>query len=279
LGKRTLSVVDSGTITRRGRHERMQLGHFSLFTGIGGIDLSAEWAGFTTVGQCEYADYPTKVLEKHWPDVPRWRDIRSVTKESFTERTGLQTVDLISGGFPCQPHSEVGKQDGENDRRHLWPELMRVVREIRPRCVLAENVNGILSTVYESVCSDLERANYIVQTYAIPAFAVGAHHERYRILFVGISKDDAGYETDTQADPQRARQEAWKRAVCEPWDYLPGTYWAAHQPPVCGMDAWPAGRMDRYKYKLRMMALGNVAMPQVVYPILKAIAEIERNAE
>lgn len=160
------------------------MNHLSLFSGIGGLDLAAEMAGFKTVGQCEWADYPTKVLEKHWPDVPRWRDIRTLTGESFYDRTGLRTVDVVSGGFPCQPFSVAGKRRGKEDDRYLWPEMLRVIQELRPSWVVGENVAGIVNLALDQVLSDLENIGYAVQTLIIPACSVDAAHRRDRCAIV-----------------------------------------------------------------------------------------------
>lgn len=255
-----------------------ELTHLSLFSGIGGLDLAAEWAGFRTVGQCEWADYPRAVLEKHWPDVPKWRDIHDLTADDFFRRTGCAPggVTCISGGFPCQPHSVIGKRLAENDERHLWPEFVRVVRELRPKYVVGENVNGILSTIHESVCTDLEKEGYEVWTFSVPACSVGAHHERYRVCILGISQSQSGLQTDSEADSTGTFVQARTNIVQQSWDYLPGTYWAVHKPPVCGMDDGIPSGMGGYRgFKQRMTCYGNAVVPQQFFPVFDAIARVE----
>lgn len=177
-----------------------KLTHLSLFSGIGGLDLAAEMAGIETVGQCEWADFQTKVLEKHWPDVPRWRDIRELTAESFYEKTGLRTVDIISGGFPCQPFSFAGKRGGKEDDRYLWPEMLRVIREIRPSWVIGENVPGIVNLALDTVLSELEDVGYTGQAFIIPACGVDAPHRRDRVAIVAYANGKQLGQHGTQGD-------------------------------------------------------------------------------
>ena len=271
------------------------LSHLSLFSGIGGLDLAAEWAGFTTIGQCEFADYPTKVLEKHWPDVPRWRDVRTLTKDSFYERTGLRTVDVISGGFPCQPFSVAGKQKGKGDDRYLWPEMLRVITELRPRCVVGENVPGIIKIAAGQVVKDLERAGYHVVVFNFEAAAVGAWHRRSRVFFTGLADvadaDGSGLQGREQPETPDAAEDAGEQpsrvpagecseavydAMCSGcagdarWgksqELADGRCWAA-EPDVGRVAHGIPNRVDRIK------CLGNAVVPQQAYPIFKALKE------
>ena len=153
----------------------------SLFAGIGGFDLGLERAGMTPAWQVEIDDYCNKVLEKHWPDVRRYRDVKEVGKHN------LEPVDLICGGFPCQPYSVAGKRKGAEDDRNLWPDYLRIVRELRPTWVVGENVPGIVPMYLDQVLSDLESEEYTCWTFNIPACALDAPHRRERIFVVAYS--------------------------------------------------------------------------------------------
>ncbi|MBT7443247.1 MAG: DNA cytosine methyltransferase [Methylococcales bacterium] len=155
---------------------------FDLFSGIGGFSLGLERAGMTTVGFCEIEKYPVSILRKHWPDVPIFNDIKRLDSHEVLQQIGQ--VDLICGGFPCQPFSVAGKQRGETDDRHLWPYMLRLIAEIRPRWVIAENVAGFIPMGLDSVLSSLEAEGYETQSFVIPACAVGGIHRRNRVWIV-----------------------------------------------------------------------------------------------
>ena len=157
--------------------------HGSLFSGIGGFDLAAEWMGWENVFHCEWNKFGQQVLHYYWPKAICYEDI---TKTDFSIHRG--TIDIISGGFPCQPYSSAGKRLGKEDERHLWPEMLRAIREIQPRWVVGENVRGLTNwnggMVFDEVQSDLEAEGYEVTPFLLPACAVNAPHRRDRIWFV-----------------------------------------------------------------------------------------------
>jgi DNA (cytosine-5)-methyltransferase 1 len=163
--------------------------HGSLFSGIGGFDLASEWMGWENVFHCEWNPFGQKVLNYYWPNAISYYDI---TKTDFTIHRG--GIDIITGGFPCQPYSSAGKRLGKEDERHLWPEMLRAIREIQPTWVVGENVRGLTNwnggLVFDEVQAELESEGYEVTPFLLPACAVNAPHRRDRIWFVAYSIDN-----------------------------------------------------------------------------------------
>lgn len=160
--------------------------HGSLFSGIGGFDLAADWMGWCNEFHCEWNEFGRKVLGHYWPQAKSYEDI---TKADFTIHEGQ--IDILTGGFPCQPYSVAGKRKGKEDERHLWPEMLRAIREIQPRWVVGENVRGLISwnggLVFDEVQADLEAEGYQVQPFVLPACGINAPHRRDRVWFIAHS--------------------------------------------------------------------------------------------
>ena len=166
------------------------MNHLALFNGIGGFQLAAEWAGWNNIAHVEIDDFCNRVVAHHFPDSKCYLDIRDFNDKHAKKYEG--TVDIISGGFPCQPYSQAGKRLGKDDERHLWPEMLRTIKIVRPGWVVGENVYGITNwnggLVFEEVHTDLEAEGYEVWSYVLPASGVDAPHRRYRVWFVAYSK-------------------------------------------------------------------------------------------
>jgi DNA (cytosine-5)-methyltransferase 1 len=168
-----------------------------LFAGIGGIALAAEWAGIETAAFCERDPFCQRVLNKHWPDVPIFDDVRTLTKDVLDGHNGIEDIDLISGGFPCQPYSIAGKKQGSEDERALWDEMFRIIKEIKPRWVVGENVDNFTRMDdFEKANSNLESIGYQVESFIIPAAAVGAPHRRNRVFMVGYTNGQPEFQAD-----------------------------------------------------------------------------------
>jgi DNA (cytosine-5)-methyltransferase 1 len=162
------------------------MNHGSLFSGIGGFDLAAQWMDWENLFHCEWNEFGQRILKYYWPNAISYTDI---TKTDFTIHRG--TIDILTGGFPCQPYSSAGKRLGKEDDRHLWPEMLRAIREIQPKWIVGENVFGLVNwnggLVFDEVQADLEAEGYEVQPYILPACAVNAPHRRDRVWFVAYS--------------------------------------------------------------------------------------------
>tara|TARA_B110000285_G_scaffold97526_1_gene111299 strand:- start:405 stop:1256 length:852 start_codon:yes stop_codon:yes gene_type:complete len=169
-----------------------------LFSGIGGFSLGLEWAGMETVAMCEKDKFCRQVLAKHWPDITIHEDIRDLNGKDYKG-----SIDVVCGGFPCQPFSVAGKQLGKADDRHLWPEMLRVIKESAPAWVIGENVSGFVGMALDDVCSDLEGEGYRVQSFIIPACAVEAHHRRDRCWVVAYSNENDRRRRDSTISQER----------------------------------------------------------------------------
>jgi len=292
--------------------------HGSLFSGIGGFDLAAEWMGWENKFHCEWNPFGQKVLHYYWPNAEQFTDI---TKSDFTKYANR--IDVLTGGFPCQPYSMAGKRLGKEDDRHLWPEMLRAIREIKPRWVVGENVFGLINwsqgLVFHEVQTDLENEGYEVQPYVLPAASVNAPHRRDRVWFVAHSNHERGsaglgqVQGENGEIPQRdndaescdtgneyATNTMLKRleGECRPIGELERGFrfsstgtrnyerssWQNFPTvsPICNGNDGLFDRLDSITFpKWRAESIkagGNAIVPQVVYQIFKAIEEYDRVA-
>ena len=248
------------------------LTHASLFSGIGGFDLAAEWAGWENIFHCEWNPFGQKVLAHHFPNSKSYNDI---TKTNFSIHRGQ--IDVLTGGFPCQPYSSAGKRKGKEDERHLWPEMLRAIQEIEPKWIVGENVLGIVNwgggLVFEEVQTDLETKGYEVQAFILPACSQNAPHKRERTWFVAYSNFTRLHK---QYIPTKSNEKnTYSRIFNEKRDFS----LFPTEPAICGRDDGFPEKLDSITFsKWRnesIKAYGNAIVPQVVYQIFKAINEFE----
>ena len=253
------------------------LTHASLFSGIGGVDLGAEAAGFTTCFQCEINPFAA-ISSPH-------ASLTAPFTATFALSGGGDIIDacrgvptVLSGGFPCQPVSLAGSRKGSNDTRWLWPEYLRLIRECKPKWIVAENVAALFHTKeWSDIYSDIQKEGYEISSFVLRAADAGAPHLRARAFVVAHSNSISGYEEDKTTNPirdktERREERARHNAL---WGFrgeisLPD--WSFHPPRIHRVDDGFSRRLD----KSRLQALGNAVVPRCVFPIFDAIRRIER---
>ena len=282
-----------------------RLQHLDLFSGIGGFSLGLETAGLAdTVAFCDIDKYCTKVLNKHWPHVPVLSDIKELNYDKL-KANGINNIDIITGGYPCQPFSVAGLKKGEEDPRHLWPEYFRLVKELRPTWVIGENVSGHVKQGLDTVLENLESEGYSTRTFSISASSIGANHKRERVWILAHSgrslregtEFGATNENETReenanqserssstsklnvADSKREGLQGSEQSethtgktetqfsASEPFETT-GLHWAI-EPDVGRVANGIPNRVDRLK------SLGNSLVPQIPYLIANCIKQIE----
>jgi len=247
-----------------------------LFSGIGGFALAARWAGINTISFCEIDPFCQKVLAKNFPGVPIYEDIRELWEHS---------VNLITGGFPCQPFSHAGKKRGKNDNRYLWDEFYRIIRISHPDWVIAENVTGIVGMELDNILDDLAREGYDSQTFIIPACAANAPHRRDRIWIIANAMrkrcDNGVYywesrhiQKDKKWDMETLHSE-WTQFIPQSWQTFKVRDWFQFNSKSCRGNDGISSRLDKHRIKV----LGNSIVPQIVYVLMKAINEVEKPRE
>ena len=233
-----------------------------LFSGIGGFSLAASWTGaIETIAFCEIEPFCQKVLKKHWPDVPIFSDIKELRGDD------VGTVDILTGGFPCQPFSCAGKQRGKADDRYLWPEMVRIIQETKPTWIISENVVGLVNLALEDCFLDLEGEGYEVQTFIIPACSLDFPHRRNRVWIVAYSQS-MGQHKNYIYSPIEPTKQIWERNKFSQSLFTQKIQEAPN----------PRNNRDNDGLSLgvhRLKGLGNAIVPQVAYQILQGIVDIE----
>ena len=225
-----------------------------LFSGIGGFSLGLEaTGGFETAAFCDIDPYCRKVLQKHWPNIPIFEDIKKL------KGTDIGQVDVITGGYPCQPFSVAGKKKGVEDKRHLWPEYFRLIKELRPTWVIGENVSGHIKLGLDSVLEDLASEGYSTRTFSISASSIGANHQRERIWIVANTNNTRCKEQWQSF----TNEKEYQTIKCRSW-------WET-EPNVGRVVNGVPNRVDRLK------SLGNSLVPQIPFYIGQTILRTYEN--